>query len=192
MKDEADKAAAAEQKELSKIEEQNKRDDKRFANQIALQTKSFQNAFAQKDYSEAQAIKKTADTRYSNAVALSAFADDTLKTPVAAKDKMLAGRLIKESEGRFNPAQYDNLVKNAGLANTFEQWMNNAETGELTPKIRQQLVDTAHSLLSSADTARKALVEPDTPGNLKDKAKPKAAADPDQDFIDSLNNKKKP
>ena len=171
--------------EASKIAEQEKRDEKRYEQQAKIQANAFANAYAQKDYAEAESIKKTADTRYNNALALDAFANDALKSHDAAKDKLLAGRLIRESEGRFNPAQYDNLTKNAGLGNTFEQWMNNVESGQLTDTMRQSLVNAAHALLASAKTAKDSLVPPATPGDLKDKAKPKSDVD---DIIKDLNN----
>lgn len=165
--------------ELKKIKDQEARDDKRYAHQATLQANAFENAFKQKDYAAAEAIKKTAEDKYNAALALSNFADGALAHPEAATDKLLAGQLIRVSEGRFNPAQYDNLVKSAGLGNTFQQWMETASTGQLTDTIRKQLVDTAHLLLSSADGVRKSLTPPATPGDLKEKAKSGGATSPD-------------
>ncbi len=156
-KDKKAKADAAEEKELAKVKASEERQQKSFDHQDAASTKRFEEALARADHNEANAIQKGADDQYRKMLDLSSFADETAAHISAAKDKLLAGRLIRESEGRFNPAQYDNLVKGAGLANTFSQWMESAETGQLTDKIRAQLVDAAHALLSSANTTRESI-----------------------------------
>lgn len=69
-----------------------------------------------------------------------------------SEQRLLAGRLVRESEGRFNPAQFDGLVKTAGLANTFEQWMNNLTTGRLTDTIMTYLVAAAKDNMDAAKT----------------------------------------
>ncbi len=119
-----------------------------------------------------------ADKKYGDALRVSNFADEAMKEKSAAKDKLLAGQLIKASEGRFNVSQYDNLVKKAGLANTFQQWMESVQSGRLTDEVRNQLVSAAHSLRDAADKARK------TPASAAT-----SNADADQDFINSLGKK---
>ncbi len=44
---------------------------------------------------------------------------------------------------RFQMQEYDLEVKNSGVANTFEQWMNNFSTGALPKQIVDHLVQSA-------------------------------------------------
>ncbi len=64
--------------------------------------------------------------------------------------------------------------------------MNNVATGELTPAIRQQLVNVAHSLQDSADSVRKSLVPPQTPAQLKGKAQPTGTPATAEDYLKSI------
>jgi hypothetical protein len=148
----------AQERKAAEEEEKQNRIDRR-----AAMTRSFQedmliqrlaNAKELKDYGEVAKIRGEADSRYTKMLDLSNFADRVSNDRTAAQDKLLAGRLIKESDGRFNPAQYDNLVHGAGLGNTFEQWKNNVTSGKLTDEIRKQIVDAAHALLASAKDTR--------------------------------------
>jgi len=68
----------------------------------------------------------------------------------ALSDRNLAIRMAREASGRFSMAEYDTMIKNAGLGNTFEQWMNNLSGGQLPDNIRAQLISVANDNLAAA------------------------------------------
>jgi hypothetical protein len=71
----------------------------------------------------------------------------------ALSDRNLAIRMAREASGRFSMAEYDTMIKNAGLGNTFEQWMNNITSGALPDNIRNQLISVAYDNQRSAKAA---------------------------------------
>ena len=131
---------------------------------------------------KATAVQRKAEQNYNDAVKMSEFANDALAHPSAAKDKLLAGALIRQTEGRFNDAQYDNLVKKAGLANSFEGWLNSATSGELPSDVRKQLVDAAQANLKAAKAAVDSAKGTPAPGAIHPGMS-------DEDFLNRLNKK---
>lgn len=73
----------------------------------------------------------------------------------ALSDRNLAIRMAREASGRFSMAEYDTMIKSAGLGNTFEQWMNNLTSGALPDNIRNQLISVANDNLAAADAELK-------------------------------------
>lgn len=103
--------------------------------------------------SKATASQKTAQTDYDKAVGMVALAEAAARNPSALTDKNLAISLARNASGRFSIAEYDTMIRNAGLGNSFEQWMNNIESGKLTDNIRNQLIQVARNNQEAAKAA---------------------------------------
>ncbi len=73
----------------------------------------------------------------------------------ALSDRNLAIRMAREASGRFSMAEYDTMIKNAGLGSTFEQWMNNISGGQLPDNVRNQLIAVANDNLAAAQAELK-------------------------------------
>ncbi len=97
---------------------------------------------AKEDYDKAQGIVSLAKAAATKKSALS--------------DRNLAIRMAREASGRFSMAEYDTMIKNAGLGNTFEQWMNNLSGGQLPDNIRNQLISVANDNLAAAKASLEA------------------------------------
>lgn len=120
--------------------------------------------------SKATSSQKSAQTEYDKAMGMVALAEAAARNPSALTDKNLAISLARNASGRFSIAEYDIMIRNAGLGNSFEQWMNNIESGKLTDNIRNQLLQVARN---NAEAAKAALDSaggggPGTPKNEKD------------------------
>ena len=86
-----------------------------------------------------------ADKKYKDAVGLVNFADNVQKQPDNPQEQRdFAIMMERTMSGRFQTAAYDLEVKNSGIANTFEQWLNNFSTGSLPQQIVDHLVQSAH------------------------------------------------
>jgi hypothetical protein len=86
-----------------------------------------------------------ANKKYNDAVALEDFADKVQKHPNNAQEQRdFAIMMERTMSGRFQTAAYDLEVKNSGIAQTFQQWMNDISTGALPQKIVDNLVQSAH------------------------------------------------
>lgn len=86
-----------------------------------------------------------ANKLYQDAVGLVDYADKVQKNPNNAQEQRdFAIKMEKVMSGRFQTAAYDLEVKNSGIANTFQQWVNDVSTGALPKKILDNLVQSAH------------------------------------------------
>jgi hypothetical protein len=86
-----------------------------------------------------------ANKLYNDAVGLVDYADKVQKHPNNAQEQRdFAIKMEKVMSGRFQTAAYDLEVKNSGIANTFQQWVNDVSTGALPKKILDNLVQSAH------------------------------------------------
>jgi len=86
-----------------------------------------------------------ANKLYQDAVGLVDYADKVQKHPNNAQEQRdFAIKMEKVMSGRFQTAAYDLEVKNSGIANTFQQWINDISTGALPQQIVDHLVQSAH------------------------------------------------
>jgi hypothetical protein len=86
-----------------------------------------------------------ANKKHEDAVALVDYADKVQKHPNNAQEQRdFAIMMERTMSGRFQTAAYDLEVKNSGVANTFQQWMNDVSTGALPQRIVDNLVQSAH------------------------------------------------
>lgn len=100
---------------------------------------------------------------YDKAQGLMDLANQALKDPQPGTDKNLAVRLSREASSRFSIAEMDTLVKNYGIANSWEQWLNNQTSGKLPDEIRKQLVNIARANLQGAKGTFDAAKQPTNP-----------------------------
>jgi hypothetical protein len=89
---------------------------------------------------------------YKDADALVKFADKVKNEPNNAfAQKSLIERMGRTMSGRFQMAQYDIQVKDAGVANSMEYWYNYAFRNAALPQsIVDNMVQTAHDFRDSA------------------------------------------
>jgi hypothetical protein len=88
-----------------------------------------------------------AQTAFAESVKTAAQADKALKTGSSVEGKLLIESLVKAASGRYSQASYNNIVGNTGLANKFQQVLNNiVGGGELPPDVLNQAVKAAHDL----------------------------------------------
>jgi hypothetical protein len=86
-----------------------------------------------------------ANKLYQDAVGLVDYADKVQKHPNNAQEQRdFAIKMERVMSGRFQTAAYDLEVKNSGIANTFQQWINDISTGALPQQIVDHLVQSAH------------------------------------------------
>lgn len=86
-----------------------------------------------------------ANKKYNDAVGLVSFADKVQKNPTNPQEqRQFAMAMARTMANRFQMQEYDLEVKNSGLANTFQQWLNNMSTGALPQNIIDHLVQSAH------------------------------------------------
>ena len=86
-----------------------------------------------------------ANKKYDDAVGLTKFADKVQKNPSNPQEqRQFAMAMARTMANRFQMQEYDLEVKNSGVANTFQQWLNNFTTGALPPNIINNLVKSAH------------------------------------------------
>lgn len=86
-----------------------------------------------------------ANKKYEDAVGLVDYADRVKQHPDNAQEQRdFAIMMERTMSGRFQTAAYDLEVKNSGIANTFQQWLNDLSTGALPPKILNNLIQAAH------------------------------------------------
>lgn len=121
--------------------------------------------------------QKTAQTDVDKAVKMVSLADEAIKNPTALTDKNLAISLAREASGRFSMAEFDTMVKNAGLGNTLQQWIDNVQSGKLTDEIRNQLALVAKNNLTAAKAGLAASTHAGAP----------AAGNVDQQILEKLN-----
>ena len=90
--------------------------------------------------------------KQSDAVALVSFANSVLQHPENVQEqKQLAFMMARVMANRFQMQEYDVEVKNAGLANTFQQWLNNFTSGALPQNIIDHLVQSAKDYKAGLD-----------------------------------------
>ena len=99
---------------------------------------------------KATPVENAAKTTLKDARHLNSLAQQAADAKSAVQDKRLAFALAKLAAGRFNTQEYDVLVRQNGLANSWQQWLNNQTSGALTDDIRNQLVAAAHTELVAA------------------------------------------
>jgi hypothetical protein len=122
-----------------------------------------------------------ADKKVGDFTALTKQADLAEKAPEdAVKQRSLILALIRASAGRVNMQEYDSYVKRQGLANTIEQWANNAQTGALPADIFKKIIGVTRDYMAGAKAAQQ---EAYKNTNVKDK---NGSADPTD--IDSIVN----
>lgn len=100
--------------------------------------------------SKASKPYQAAKVDYDKAAGIVSLAKAAAAKKDALSDRNLAIRMAREASGRFSMAEYDTMIKNAGLGNTFEQWMNNISSGALPDNIRNQLISVADDNLNAA------------------------------------------
>jgi hypothetical protein len=92
-----------------------------------------------------------ANKKYEDAVGLVDYAEKVKQHPDNAQEQRdFAIMMERTMSGRFQTAAYDLEVKNSGVANTFQQWLNDLSTGALPPKILNNLVQAAHDYKDAA------------------------------------------
>jgi hypothetical protein len=92
-----------------------------------------------------------ADKKVGDFTALSKQADLAEAAPNdAVKQRSLILALIRASAGRVNMQEYDSYVKRQGLANTLEQWANNAESGALPSDIFRKIIGVTRDYMAGA------------------------------------------
>lgn len=104
---------------------------------------------------------------YNDAVGLVEYADKVQKHPDNAQEQRdFAIKMERVMSGRFQTAAYDLEVKNSGIANTFQQWVNDIKTGALPQQIVDHLVESAHDYKDSmaAEVAAAKGTSPDSSG----------------------------
>ena len=108
-----------------------------------------------------------ANKLYNDAVGLVEYADKVQKHPNNAQEQRdFAIKMERVMSGRFQTAAYDLEVKNSGIANTFQQWVNDIKTGALPQQIVDHLVESAHDYKDSmaAEVAAAKGTSPDSSG----------------------------
>lgn len=92
----------------------------------------------------------------------------------AVNQKRLLAALEVSSARRFNERAVE-YIKSSGIANSFEEWMNKADTGALPEDVMRQIVDGVNQNLQAAqvrlDTARNLNKAPGGPAPKTDESK---------------------
>ena len=112
-----------------------------------------------------------AKKKYSDAQGLASFADRAASSHNAQEQREFAMAMARTMAGRFQMQEYDQAVKHAGIANTFQQWLNNISTGALPDKVMANLVQAAKDYASSSrDELNDAqnVGKPSQPGGVSD------------------------